>query len=752
MRKWVLAAMLLGTSAGAPAEARARYEASLVRTSYGIAHITARDWRGAGYGVGYAYAQDNLCMIAEEFATVAGERSLHFGPTGTAILGFSPIDNLSSDIFFRAAIDLPALRRGVVAQGREAIELTEGYVAGYNRYLRDIGPAGVPASCRGKAWVRPITTDDMLRLNEKVMLLASSLALASGIAGAAPPSKATATSDGRFPEPHDPGFGSNGWAFGGDLTRNGRGLLIGNPHFPWNGSARFWQMHVTIPGRLDVMGVGIAGTPLPTLGFNRDIAWTHTVTAARHFTLFQLKLDPSDPTAYLVDGKRLAMVPRTVTVPMPTGSPPVTRTLYTTRFGPIVTMPLAGVLWSGTTAYAVRDANADNQRALKTWIRIAQARNVGEVRGAVEETLGIPWVNTIAADRNGDVLHADVTSVPNVSAGKIKDCATAQSALLAAFVTLLDGSRAACDWDAAPGAPIPGLMPASRQAVYVRRDFVTNSNDSYWISNPRAPHAQLSPILGPFGTPLSLRTRSNFIELERLFASGAKIDHQAAEQMTFANHSLAAELIMDDLLALCRGKPEVARGCAALSGWDRRFDLGSRGAYLFSAFWNRARRPGLWSVKFDPADPVHTPRGLITADPVGPKLLEALAGAIAQLDTEKIALDAPWGEVQFAPRGSERIPIHGGDGAAGVLNVQMSDPVPGGVVPYHGSSYVQVVGFDADGPVADAVLSYSQSPDPSSPHFADQTRLYSAKRWHRLPFTPAQIAADGGTRPVRLVE
>ena len=72
--------------AGSVDARQSQYSASIVRTTYGIPHITARDWRGAGYGVGYAYAQDNLCMIAEEFATVAGERSLHFGPKGTAVL------------------------------------------------------------------------------------------------------------------------------------------------------------------------------------------------------------------------------------------------------------------------------------------------------------------------------------------------------------------------------------------------------------------------------------------------------------------------------------------------------------------------------------------------------------------------------------------------------------------------------------------------------------------------------------------
>lgn len=758
MSKYVMAAALAGAMLVTPAAAKARYDATIVRTNYGIPHITAKDWRGVGYGVGYSYAQDNLCMIAEEFVTVAGERSRHFGREGTAVVGFAPVDNLSSDFFFRSIINLPRLRAGAKAQGREVALMTDGYVAGYNRWLREIGPKGVPEACRGKAWVRPITSDDLLRLNEKTMILGT-LALAGGIANAAPPgNKVAARLGDALPGQHDVSLGSNGWAFGADATANGRGLVIGNPHFPWTGPNRFWQMHVTVPGEVDVMGVGIAGSSLPILGFNHDIAWTHTVTAARHSTLFQLTLDPSDPTAYLIDGEPEKMIPRTISVPMDGDAPPATRTLYSTRYGPLVALPASGLGWTATTAFAVREGNSGNQRALGAWVRIARARSVGDVRKAVEETLAIPWVNTIVADRNGDVLHADVTVVPNLSAEKIKACETPLSALAAERATLLDGSRSSCDWDVAPGTPVPGLMPAASQAVYARRDYVANSNDSYWMSNAKVPHTPLSPILGRAESMLSLRTRSNFIELDRLLNGGGgkpggKVDHAAAKEMTFANKSLAADLVMDRLLDLCRDKPDVARGCKALEGWDRRFDIDSRGAYLFTVFWKAASRiPDLWAVKFDVADPIHTPRDIVTTGDTATKLLAALGAATAQLDKEGIALDARWGDVQFAPRGQERIPVHGGEGGAGVLNFQISNPVPGGIVPYHGSSYVQIVGFDAAGPVADAVLSYSQSPDPASPHFSDQTRLYSAKQWHRLPFSKAEIVADGASKPLRIKE
>ena len=760
MRKWAISAAVLASVIGGTAMAKGpSYSATITRTAYGIPHIKAANWGGVGYGVGYAYAQDNLCMLAEEFATVAGERSKFFGPKETAVLGFGPVDNLSSDIFFRAAIDLPKLRQSILKQGPDARPIIAGYAAGYNRLLRELGPEGVPVACRGKAWVHPITTDDMLRITEKQMLLASSLALATAVVNAAPPTgDKAARNDATLPDPDKIGIGSNGWAFGGDVTADGHGVLVGNPHFPWNGPSRFWQMHVTIPGVYDAMGVGLAGTPLVTLGFNKDIAWTHTVTAARHFTLFDLTIDPADPTSYIIDGESEKMTTKTVSVPMPDGAPPVTRTLYSTRFGPMVAAPAQLLIWSRTKAFAMRDANAGNQRGLATWEAIGKAKTVAEIKAAVSKTLGIPWVNTIAADRYGNVLHADITAVPNVSTEKAKACATPLSAIVAARVTLLDGSKSACDWDDTPGTAAPRLLPASEQAVYERRDYVANSNDNYWLSNASAPYRELSPILGPWGTARTLRTRSGLIEIDRRLKGtdglpGTKIDQGIAETMIFANKSLAGELIMDRLLALCADKPEVAAACAALKGWDRRVDLDSRGAYLFSQFWMKAQNlPGIWAVKFDPADQIHTPRDLVTGGNTGVKLITALKAAADQLAKENIPLDARWGDVQFAQRGSQRIAIHGGDGQLGILNVQIANPVPTGITPVHGSSYVQVVTFDDNGPVADAVLSYSQSTDPASPHFGDQTLLYSAKRWHRLPFTPAEIAADGGTMPVKISE
>jgi acyl-homoserine-lactone acylase len=51
------------------------------------------------------------------------------------------------------------------------------------------------------------------------------------------------------------------------------------------------------------------------------------------------------------------------------------------------------------------------------------------------------------------------------------------------------------------------------------------------------------------------------------------------------------------------------------------------------------------------------------------------------------------------------------------------------------------VQFTDHGPISQGVLSYSQSTNPASPHFGDQTQLYSQKGWDDLRFAPEAVKA-----------
>jgi hypothetical protein len=52
---------------------------------------------------------------------------------------------------------------------------------------------------------------------------------------------------------------------------------------------------------------------------------------------------------------------------------------------------------------------------------------VQDVREAMKN-IGTPWVNTLAADRNGNTLYADVSVVPDVDAAQLQRCAPSKPA------------------------------------------------------------------------------------------------------------------------------------------------------------------------------------------------------------------------------------------------------------------------------------------------------------------------------------
>ena len=133
-------------------------------------------------------------------------------------------------------------------------------------------------------------------------------------------------------------------------------------------------------------------------------------------------------------------------------------------------------------------------------------------------------------------------------------------------------------------------------------------------------------------------------------------------------------------------------------------------------------------------------------------LRRALAQAQQRLAQFGVAADATLGSIQWDDRNGEHIPIPGGDGPSGMWSVISSDLTKNGYSPIiAGNSYVQVIGWNEDGTVDPrGILSYSQSEDPASPHFADLTKLYSAGQWLRLPFYEKDIVADKNLKTLRL--
>jgi acyl-homoserine-lactone acylase len=744
-------------------------------TEHGIPHIVAKDYANLGFGTGWAQAADQVCVLADGFVTVRGERSRHFGPDAAPDGSLSSArTNLSSDLYFRGVRDARTVEQllatpAPAGPGREVKELMRGWAAGYNAWLKQ-NRVTDPA-CRGAGWVGPVTTLDVARRGFAVSVLGGQGRGIDGITAAQPPAAAsvarpdadaTAKAARELFAADSADMGSNAVAFSGDVTANGRGLLLGNPHYPWHGGRRFWQSQQTIPGELNVSGASLLGTTLVGIGFNDKVAWSHTVATGVTLNLHQLTLDADDPTVYVVDGRRERMRERTVSVPVKDGAP-VTRTQYWTRYGPVVTslgasLPLR---WSSTTAYALNDPNAANMRASDTALAFGKARSTQDMLEGLRRTQGLPWINTIAADSVGHSLFTQSQVLPRITDDLAQRCSTPLGRVTypASGVAVLDGSRGDCGLGRDDDAVQPGIFGPARMPVLKDAAYVENSNDSAWLANADAPLTGYERVFGTVGTPRSLRTRGA-IEDVAAMADRGRLSVGDLQRQQFANRVPAADLAVADTVRACAqwaGGDGLAEACGVLERWDRSMDTGSRGALLFDRFWRRltATVPAaqLWKVPFSAADPVATPNTLNTGSPA---VAEALRSAVAELRAAGIALDAPLGEHQFVVRNGERHPVHGGTEALGVWNkIEAVWDAAGGGYPEvaHGSSHIQAVGWDGGRcPVARTLLTYAQSSNPASPHYRGQTALYSDERWVTSRFCERDIMRSPELEVVRVRE
>ena len=765
------------------------YSATIRTTSYGVPHIVADNFKSAGFGYGYVFAQQNICLYAEELVTLRGERAQYFGATGGYLGQLGTVSgNVDSDFFYKLLMTKAQADRIKAESSQAARDIVVGFAAGYNRYLSDTGVANLPAECKGAEWVKPMSEDEAYLRLTQAAIAGSSLNFINSI-GAAQPPKATVASFKARPAKvpstkqlaestmvaalknlQEHTIGSNGYGLGREVTQSGKGIVLGNPHFPWWGALRLHQIHLTVPGeKYDVMGATLLGVPLPLIGFNSTLGWTHTFSTDNRFTLRYLALDPSNPTRYLKDGvsKPMTAVPLSIQAKGADGKlTTLSRTLYTTEFGPMLMDK--DFTWSSSAAYAIQDANYANYKLIDQVILNGKATTVDGLLQAAATYTAMPWVNTMAADKNGDAMYFNYSVAAKVADAQLAACVPGpfQCLLASNGLVVMAGTTAACDWS--------GSIGAAQRPSIKRSDYIVNANDSHWWSARDAFLTGYPKIIatGPAaeGTVQNERTRTGHaIVRDRL--SGA--DGLAGNRFTVANlqqiyqksRFFKADKWLPGFTAECLASPTASAAakdaCIVLKDWDKTHAPLSVGAVLFFEFYaalNQLSDPSWWSVPFNPADPQETPRGNAGTAAALAKL-ETLV-ATAQFDSFAKRRIRP-ADVQVVSRPEGNLPIPGGRYTFNNWRGQKTEIAPGTYVysgdpktnaGAYGNSYMQFVTWDDNGPVAEGILSYGQSSNPAHANFSDQTRKYSAGEWVKLPYTEAQIKADPNYKEIKLTQ
>ncbi|MBL1272904.1 MAG: penicillin acylase family protein [Oceanospirillales bacterium] len=716
-----------------------KLEATIRRTEGGVPHIKADNLKSAAFGHGYAQAQDNVCLLAEAVVKARSERSKYFGPGPDA--GFGVGLNVVTDFSYKAQKIYSGAEAELPTLSGESRALIEGFVEGYNRYVTETDPATLPAECESQEWVKTITPIDLLAHYRVVGQYASGNSFATGVAflavppGVSPaPTPVAAVSANDVVEKlrkdvvdtafasaksiqnfSDTGLASNAWGIGKTMTEQGRGALLANPHFPYTGHRRLYEVQMTVPDYINVHGAGLLGTAIPLINFNENLAWSHTVTTSRRFTWYELVLKDGDNLTYIKDGQEKPITSETyqIEVKVPGMSEPLVleRDFYFSEYGPMIAANAINPqlpAWGGNgslnagknVGLTYRDANANTGGLLDTWLQMSLAKDLGEFQNVFKNCGSTLWTNTTYADDQGNAFYIDSSSVPNLSdkAVALVNLRRLQPAYAGLFdqgVTLLDGSRSIEDWvETQCGA----LTTYDQKPKLLRTDWVQNSNSSHWSTNPDEFLIGYSPLYGDEKAPINARTRLGIKMLQNPMDKGfptapliagqdGKFSAEELIGVIWNNRAWYAEQFLPELKDRCNtigstpvdGR-DLSSWCQSLDSWDGLYNLDSKGAHIFRVFMANylGDVDSDLTKPFSPADPVGTP-ALPSEENAGTpmdNMLLALSAGVGALQSQGIQPADELGTLQYYRASGDvipgsgdtpifqmvGIPWHGGDG------------------------------------------------------------------------------------------
>jgi penicillin amidase len=344
--------------------------------------------------------------------------------------------------------------------------------------------------------------------------------------------------------------GSNNWAAAPSRTEAGFALLAGDPHLELTLPSIWYEVHLAVPGELDVYGVTIPGVPGVVIGFNRRVAWSFTNTEADVMDFYTEALDdPERPTAYALDGAWRPLERRIEEYRGRRGELLATDTIYHTHRGPL--------LRGRGRPYSLRWTVLEETGEIEGMYRASMAGSVTEWLQAMERFRAPPQ-NALVADWTGSIAIRSNGRFPlRPGDGRGNQ--------------VRDGSRSASDW--------VGDLPVERwpAAVDPSQGFLASANQE-----PVDPAAE-NPYFGA-GWPAPWRA----VRINQLLRADSAVTPEDMRRFQTDPGSARADRFVPAFLAAAEesltrveGEDALREAVQLLAQWDRRYTRENERAILF---------------------------------------------------------------------------------------------------------------------------------------------------------------------------
>ena len=533
-------------------------------------------------------------------------------------------------------------------------------------------------------------------------------------------------------------LGSNSWAVAASRSASGNAILAGDPHLSLTLPSIWYEVHLVVPGELDVYGVTLAGVPGVVIGFNRDVAWTFTNTGADVLDYYREQLDDSvAPARYLLDGEWTPLAARVEHFRGRDGRVLRSDTVRSTHRGPLVDVD--------GEPMSMRWTVLEGQRELRFLLEAARARTVDEWLDAMSGWHA-PAQNGLVAGRDGSIAIQSAGYFPLRPDGVRGD-------------QVQDGTSRASDWlGRAARFPIAKNPP---------QGYLASANQQ-----PHDPEAEPAYLGADWPEPWRALTINELLRGQERHSVAEMEAYQTYPAGVRARVLRAAFLTAVDQMAARGGvAPNVAEAARLLEEWDGRYDRTNERAVLFETamatledgVWDELADPDrngravtpredvLWQLLGQPDSPWWDDRRTPGVEDRNAAVAEALAGALEELRREHGHEDGGgWAWRNFGRHNVHHLlrlpalsrldlPTAGGPG---LLN-----PVSG--AGSHGASWRMVVEL-GDQVSARGTYPGGQSGNPASREYDDRLAHWVAGELEalRFPRSEAELRDAGHARAV----
>lgn len=376
--------------------------------------------------------------------------------------------------------------------------------------------------------------------------------------------------------------GSNSWAVSPSRSASGHALLAGDPHLELSLPSIWYEVHMVVPGKLDVYGVTIPGAPSVVIGFNRQVAWTFTNVGADVMDYYLETVDDTiSPKQYKLDGTWKPLEIRPEVYRGAKGETLRTDTVRFTHRGPLTKLNGRWLSVRWTVLESTRDPEAFFKATTST-----SAMGMLDTAAAVYDS---PAQNMLSADNAGNIAIRSTGLYPirpDSGRGDI----------------LRDGSKSSSDWI--------GRWPLAEypQSKNPTRGFLSSNNQE-----PLDPRDQPRYLGSNWERPWRGMRINELLRKDSAVTPEAMRLYQSDPGSARADFFVPVFLAAAGPTSTVTKSEKLMRAAQLLREWDRRYTKDNSRAVLFEAAMQNLGRK-LWDeLRVDSTSQVPIPSDMITA-------------------------------------------------------------------------------------------------------------------------------------------